>query len=265
MIAVLLATLWLAQPDPASVEDALRRARNEYAYGNYQAAIDQLRALLYPMRLSTDAQVIEARKYLALSYYLLDRLDEVGEEFAKLLHLDPDYELDPYTVAPPVIEMFESIRRQLRPELDVIRQLRSDRQIEQPPAAGVTREIERSFTERSELALYLPFGLGQFQNGDTALGVVFAVSEAVLLAINIAAYLIAVEGVGTNYAQTDRSLVQGLAIAQYASLTLFGLVWSIGVLEARLSFVPLVAGAERVREVPLEAPSGPGALLQLRF
>ena len=104
MVSFLLIALCVAQPaDPAGIEDALRRAKNEYAYGNYEAAVEQLHALLYPMQLSTDEQVIGARKYLALSYYLLDRLDEVGEEFAKLLHLDPDYELDPYTVAPPVI------------------------------------------------------------------------------------------------------------------------------------------------------------------
>jgi tetratricopeptide (TPR) repeat protein len=268
MTAALLALALLSQPtDPVGVEDALRRAKNEYAYGNYEAAVDQLTGLLYPMRLSTDEQVIEARKYLALSYYLLDRLDQVGEEFAKLLHLDPDYQLDPYTVAPPVIEMFESIRRQLKPELDAIRQLKSDRKLEQPLQPGVQREIERVIIEKSELALYLPFGLGQFQNGDTGLGIAFAVSEALLLALNIGCWLYAVEGVGNNYPEEDRLLVQALTVTQYASLALFGLTWTLGVFHARLHFEPQAAGPETVREVPLATTGrlAPGLLFTLVF
>jgi tetratricopeptide (TPR) repeat protein len=268
MMALLLAMSVLAQaPSPVGVEDALRRAKNEYAYGNYETAVEQLRALLYPMRLATDEQVIDARKYLALSYYLLDRLDEVGEEFAKLLHLDPDYQLDPYMVAPPVIEMFESVRKQLKPELDAVRQLKSDKRLTQPLQPGVQREIERVVTEHSELALYLPFGLGQFQNGDVGWGVTFAVSELVLLALNIGAWVWAVEIVGNNYPEEDRLLVQALTVTQYASLALFGLTWTLGVFHARLNFVPQVEGPEKVREVPLAKAraSSPGLVLSLTF
>jgi tetratricopeptide (TPR) repeat protein len=260
MAWALILALGLRQSDPAAIEDALRRAKNEYAYGNYHDAIEQLRALLYPMKLTTDQQVIEARKYLALSYYLLDRLDEVGEEFAKLLHLSPDYQLDPYTVAPPVIDMFESIRRQLKPDLDIIRQLRSDKQIQEPIKPGVHREIERTITKRSALGTFLPFGIGQFQNGHTGWGITFAVSEALLLAVNIAAHLVAIYGVGDDYPAEDRTLVQVLTVTQYASLALFGFTWSLGVFHARLHFVPEIEGPTKVREVPAADSRGPPGL-----
>ncbi len=264
-----VALLVLAQaPAPQSVEDELRRAKNEYAYGNYDEAVRGLRALLYPMRLSTDEQVIDTRKYLALSYYLLDRLDEVGDEFAKLLHLDPDYQLDPFTVAPLVIEMFETVRKKLQEQLDVIRQLRSDTKLEQPMKPGVTREIERTFTERSEFATFMPFGIGQFQNDHIGWGVVFAVSELILLTSNIVAYMIAVRAVGNDYQPDDRSLVQALIVTQYGSLALFGLVWSLGVFHARLHFVPVIESPKVVREIPITAgspPPGPGLALELRW
>lgn len=257
MAFCLLIAFGISQPNPVRVDDALRRAENEYRYGNYDAAVEQLRALLYPMQLGTDAHVIEARQYLALSYYLLDRLDEGGEEFAKLLHLDPDYQLDPYTVAPPVIDMFETIRRKLKPDLDIIRQLKSDKQIQTPVQPGLQREIERTITERSELATFLPFGVGQFQNGHNGWGVGFAVSELLLLTANIVAYVYAVEVLGDGYPPEDRSLVQGLAVTQYASLALFGLAWSLGVFHARLHFVPEVEGPTTVREVPLMEEQAP--------
>src|SRR4051812_26441559 len=147
--------------DPTSIEDELRRARNEYAYGNYDAAVTQLRALLYPMKLSTDAQVIEARKYLALSYYLLDRAEGMKEEFAKLLFLDPDYELDPFTVAPAVVERFEAIRKELKPELDTIRRRRSEEKLGAAQGGGILRVIHTKTVERSEVGTFLPFGVGQ--------------------------------------------------------------------------------------------------------
>jgi tetratricopeptide (TPR) repeat protein len=270
-----LVALFVAQgPAPPTVEQELRRAKNEYAYGNYVTAVESIRDLLYPMRLTSDEQVVEARKYLALSYYLLERYDEVGDEFAKLLHLDPDYELDPFTVAPPVIEMFEQVRQKLKPQLDVIRQLRSDSRLEEPPKVGVEREIERTVTQRSDFMTFMPFGAGQIQNGDLGWGVLFAFTELALLAVNVAAYLYSVYGVG-DYDEGDpeqRQLVQGLVVTQYASLALFGVTWSLGVFHARLRFVPAVEAPPVVRETPLgpgRAPSrrgvGASALLNVEF
>ena len=267
MLCILFAGLLVAQTaESTAVEDDLRRAKNEYAYGNYDKSVSILRGLLYPMRLVTDEQVIEARKYLALSFYLLDRLDEVGEEFAKLLHIDPDYQLDPFTIAPPIIEMFETIRKKLKPELDVIRQLKSDSKRKEPLKPGVQREIERRITERSELATFMPFGIGQFQNGQFGWGVAFLTSELLLLAANVVAYTYTVRMIG-NYDSSKRKLVQALTVTQYSALALFGLAWSLGIFHARLHFVPAVESPETVREIPLtEVKKGPpGMVLTLRF
>lgn len=222
-----------------SVDDELRRARNEYAYGSYEDAAKRLRELLYPMRLSTDTQVIEARKYLALSYYLLGKTAEIEEEFAKLLYLDPDYELDPFSIAPPVIELFENVRQKLRPELDAIRQRKSDTQMEEPGRPGHRRIVKFHTVEHSELATLLPFGVGQFQNGALGWGIFFAAAETVLLAVNIGSYLYASRVVGDRYPSSERRLVQALTVAQYASIALFTVTWSVGVLHARVNFSPI--------------------------
>lgn len=255
---------------PMSIADELRRAKNEYAYGNYEESVRRLRGLLYPMQLSSDAQVIEARRYLALSYYLLGEQELLEEEFEKLLFLDPDYELDPFSIAPPVIEAFEAVRRRLKPELDAIRQRKADERLSQPATEGVLRSVERRITERSELATFLPFGVGQFQNGDTQLGVFFAVSEALLLAVNIGSFLYARYGVGTGFESSQQNTVRALAFAQYGSLVLFGTVYSLGVFQARLNFVPTIESPPLIRDEPLsDLPAnlsrGAGVQLQLDF
>jgi len=241
----------LAQPpaDPGDVESQLRRAKNEYAYGNYEQAATQLRALIYPMTLTRDEQVIEARKYLALSYYLLGKNAAAAEELTKLLYLSPDFQFDPYAIAPPVIEFLEIIRDKLKPELDAIRQRKSDDKLLASSRVGFVRIVEQTFYERSEFATLMPFGVGQFQNGDAGLGVSFALGELALLGANLGAYLWTTS-LG-DYSAADRRLAQSLTIAQYASAGLFGLLWSFGVFQARLNFAPLVVGPRNTREEAL--------------
>lgn len=255
-----------AAAEPASAAEAarppeaeLRRARNEYAYGNYEQAIERLRGVLYPMRLTSDSAVIEARKTLALCYYLTNRKAAARAEFRKLLYLDPDYELDPYVVAPPIIELFEQTRSDLKTELDAIRQREADAKLERPTRQGYVRLVERTITERSGIATLLPFGAGQFQNGDVGWGIFFALSELVLVAANVGAYLWA-WSLGDIQPNQDakRTLARGLLVSQYASAGLFGVVWSVGVFHARMRFEPYTVGPQRVSEQPLEADDSGG-------
>lgn len=256
-------------PDPSAVDDILRRARNEYAYGDYQDAVTHLRELLYPMQLFNDAQVLEARYYLALSYYLTDQKAAATEEFAKLLYLDPDYQLDPFSVAPAVVEVFEKLRQKLQAELDVIRQRKSDAKL-QKPTVGMRRVIETTIVEKSDFATLLPFGVGQFQNGDTGYGLAFALTEVILLGANIGMYALCTSM--SPYPADKRVLVQALTAGQYASAALFGIVWTLGVFHARLHFVPRLVTPPVVRDepysqtlapVPNAAP--PGVVMTINF
>ena len=226
----------LAQTAPmADVDAELRRAGNEYAYGNYEEAILQLQNLLYPMRLTSEQQVLEARELLGLCYYLTDRFEQVAAEFAKVLYLNPDHELDPFSIPPPVIEAFENVRRQLEPQLNEIRNQKVNPTVTKPEPVKLPAPPTRiQIVERSEFSTFLPFGVGQFQNNETNLGIFFAATEATLLALNIAAYFLA------RYSAESPEAIQRLMVLQYASATLFGVTWSIGVFQARLHFEPTI-------------------------
>lgn len=251
------------------VDDALRRAINEYAYGNYAATIEQLHALLYPMRLTSDAQVIEARKYLGLSYFLTDNQDAMREEFAKLLYLEPDYQLDPFSVPPPIIEAFEQVRASMQTQLDVIRLRRKEATEPVSPIRRIA-PLQQIVETKSDLVSVLPFGAGQFQNGERGLGTFFAVSEAVLLAINIGSFVAATYGIGDNYASSDKGWVTGLTITQYASLSLFALTWGVGAYQARVNMTPrLTTGVppttSALRDPGIALPPASGLSFSLSF
>ena len=237
------------------VDRALRRAGNEYAYGNHDEAILQLRALLAQGRLVTEAHVMEAREYLALCYYLTGRIEQMETEFTKLLYLDPDYTPDEYVVAPSVIEAFEGVRARLEPNLAKIREARQGPGVESPPKV-IIRSTERPIEHRSAFATFLPFGIGQFNNGDTEMGVVFALTETLLLAANIGAYFMA------RYNADSPDEVQRYMVIQYGSAALFGMAWSIGAFQAKLNFVPTVMHPDVVTEEILPASGG---LLRLQL
>ncbi len=253
-LAAPVVCLCLAQTaGSVTVEDELRRAKNEYAYGNYDQAIADLRGLLYPMRLYTDEQVIETRRYLGLSYYLVDQKTDAREEFTKLLYLDPDYELDPFTVAPPIIELFEAVRKEHQPVLDGIRERQSEVKLGTEPAGGFRRTVVVQRTEHSEIATFLPFGVGQFQNGDLGWGIAFATVEAALLGVNIGCFLwlSLQEGDGRpGYYSSEADVVQAIIVTQVVSAALFGVTWSLGVLQARINFVPYIE-RRQVTDEPL--------------
>ena len=265
----IVSVLYASSAPSASGEadDILRRGLNEFKYGNYSEAVTLLKGLLYPMRLYSDAQVIESRKYLGMAYFLLEDLEPAKLEFRKLLYLDPDHQLDPFTVAPPLIELFESVRQKHRDALEVIR---SDKPVEATPPEPPPDFPMRLRTEKSEFAMFVPFGVGQFQNGDIGWGIAFLVAEVLLLAVNISSY-IWLRGHELNgrpaYAEADASAIQAVTILQYASAGALGVVWSMGVMHARLQFLPF---SDTTLPTPEDSSATPNGLsiglgLELEF
>jgi hypothetical protein len=250
-------TLALLAAGPSTAVDPLlelQTGRNEYAYGDCAGAVARIKPLLQPLQLTQNSDLIEAHKVVGLCAMLADRTTEARLHFEEVLFLDPDYELDPFSIAPPTVAFFEDLKQKLKPQLDVIRRQRAEALL--PPESldsACTPAVQR-VREHSEFATFLPFGIGQFQNGDTFMGIVFAAAEAALLAINISSHIY-VRARG-DYQPRDAGTVQALIVTQYASAGLFGLAWSIGVLHARIHFVPetTVATAGPGRMPPARRP-----------
>ena len=88
----------------------------------------------------------------------------------------------------------------------------------------------------------MPFGFGQYQNGDTTLGHTLLGVQLTALAVNIGAYYLA-----RSY-RRDPELGRMFSQLQYGGLAFFGLSWSAGVVQARLNFVPRVVRPPIIRQ-----------------
>jgi hypothetical protein len=192
-----------AQPDGGAELAAIRSA---FEYGKYAEVLERAVARIDRGRLD-EPSLVELHRLAGLAAFNLGRREDSARHLRALLRLEPDYGLDPFVVPPPAIAFFEQLRSELRSELALIRQEKRLRQ-ERERAEAAQRERERVETEerrrrveelsrqvtvrtverRSFVVNFVPFGAGQFQQGRTSLGVIFAATEGALAVSSILAY-----------------------------------------------------------------------------
>lgn len=236
-----------------TVEERFREAENTFRFQDYEKAEKLLYNLLHPEVLLTDPdQIIKAREYLGACYYWLGDEKRMEEEFTALLILSPRHTLDPFYYPADLIERLENLRSRLA-ELRVI-SLEEPKPTEEKKKDECRMEKE-TVVRKSRVAAFIPFGVGQFYNGDKVKGALILSGEVLALGTNVGAF-IAIErlrGADGLYSKEDARQARRLRIVQYASLGAFlGLV-VLGIVDGALNFV----GEERsVEVVPCPEPQG---------
>jgi hypothetical protein len=175
----------LARADEAG---DLEKAYGPYVAHKYGEAEARLRALLDPKTGLTDPdRRADARMYLGAVLLAEGKRPEAMAELSQLLLDKPDYQADPLRVSVDALDALEDARSQLRSQLTASK-------IEERAAAARERAAARQATlerlaseelvieHHSRWIALLPFGVGQFQNRENALGWTFLSGEALLAA-----------------------------------------------------------------------------------
>jgi hypothetical protein len=263
MIALLLA-LALATPDAD-----VKRARDRYEFGAYADAVGAIREVLSRNPDLPEPVAIEAWRILGLAEYQLGNKGAARAAFVQLLSIDPDQVLDPFLVPPPVVGFFDGVRVEAEPELAPLRERKKqlkeqERLADEARRRLLAEEMIRSgppskiiiVQEHIYMLNFLPFGVGQFQNGDTTKGIIIAVSQVVLGAVNIGA-IFAHNAIAddpsrrcsvstpTNCSNppipdSDRALLQNIDVVKYVSAGLFWGVYVYGVADSLVHYVPRI-------------------------
>jgi hypothetical protein len=271
LAAILLAATRSGQADALS---DLEKAHSAYVAHKYDDAETRLRALLDAKSggLTDDDNVADARMYLGAVLVAEKRRDEASRVFEQLLIDKPDYQPDPLRVSLEAIDAFLDTQSRLRDTLrakqaEKVRKAQEEKaKLEEERKQAALRlamleklASEAVVTERnSRWKALVPFGVGQFQNGQDFLGWVFLSSEA-LLSLGSAAgaglMLYNASQASDAYARGDGTAPSYQKRAQQASLAgdLFfaglSLVAVVGVVHAELTFVP-----ERQHVEPRKVP-----------
>jgi tetratricopeptide (TPR) repeat protein len=253
-------------PEPDPTED-LTRARAIYDRGDYDEAAKILSPLLYPQsRGLNTSELKDAHRFLGISYFYLDRREQAKQELVALLYLDPDYELDPVIESADVYAFFESLKADLRDQLEAIRrQKQIDEQKKQRPAKEIL--IIREIHKRSPIANFAPLGIPQFENGQKAKGIFFLVAEAALGGTSVVMFALQIfrYGLPPRIEPSESEAYRSLQVLQLGTGGLFFLTYGWGVIDAFANQKPTLTETrtERVLEpalgmVPLLRPDAVG-------
>ncbi|MDD9939675.1 MAG: hypothetical protein OXU20_01315 [Myxococcales bacterium] len=186
--------------------DEFQKARSAYEVASYELSAKLFGALVggEVPRLQNRSLVLESLKYLGASLLFMGETGRAENTFERLLRMEIDYVLDPLAFPQEVQVAFARVKGRLQSALVEKRQAEQER--EQAREAAVVHERERARArqarllklasttrieeQRSRLVAMVPFGAGQFQNGDKELGFLLAASQVVALGVSITGYVL---------------------------------------------------------------------------
>ena len=225
----------------AGPTEALRDAENSYLYGDYARVLRKVVPVIEPdLQLSEPTRIARAYELAGLAAFFLEDLESAQRHFEKLIRLRPKFKLDPVKVPPPAISFFDNLRDNLKEEIARIEEALQKHAAEEARQKRLANQvrIRRDVKVNSRTVAFLPFGVGQFQNGDALVGQAFLVSE-LLTAISSVGFFLGVESMRTD---SGRFRTSDVARArQYRNVQMITGVTAltlaiVGIAEAQLSF-----------------------------
>ena len=186
-----------AEPAHADARADLEKARAAFLARNWVDAEERLRVLLDPKNgLKERALVSQARMYLGASLLAQGKKDDAKETFEKLVLDDPTFEPDPLSFPSDAINTFIDVRSSLLEQIRNAQQTAARLAAEKKAREEAEREKQRIWLEKvkaqaaeekitvrhNRVVASLPFGAGQFQNGQPVLGWIFLGAEVAAVA-----------------------------------------------------------------------------------
>ena len=271
-VALVLSSPRAVRADAAS---DLEKAHGAYVAHKYDEAETRLRALLdpaSPTALKDADGIADARMYLAAVLLAAGKQAEAHAVLDRLLVDKPEYQPDPLRVSLQATDALVDARVRSRESLGRLQAERVRQAQEEKAKAEAERQKaalrlqmlerlagqERVIEQHSRWTAVLPFGVGQFQNGQETAAWLLLSAESLLVLGSIAggAFMLYDEGQADDAlkrhdptASAYNSRAQEAAYVGDAFAAGFALVAAAGIVHAQLTFVPERTEIRR-RELP---------------
>lgn len=267
--------------DELSDFEAARRSYDRQSYSKAARGFESLVGGAVP-RARNPVVRLEARKYLGATYLFLGKEPEAREQFRRLLEEDPDYDIDPVAFPGAVVQTFQEVQAQAleqraaQDNLEAARQKREkagelEELIEQQQRIATLEELASTEViekRNSRWIAALPFGIGQFQNENRKLGIMFAVTESAFLAASIATFIghnsLRDENPSPDELDRAQRVERALRIGNWVSVGSLLSFYVAGVIEAEVRFRPVIR-TTRKRELPDDLEPPQSSRPQIRF
>jgi len=272
-----------AAADELSDFEAARRNYDKQSYARAAKGLESLVGGVVPRARNTVVR-LEARKYLGATYLFLGKKEAAREQFRLLLEEDPDYDIDPVAFPEAVVRTFRDTKEEVaveRARRDALENARKQRErsdeveelIRQQQRIEALEDLASTVTVEkvnSRWIAILPFGVGQFQNENRPLGIMFAVTQSAFFAASIATFIghnsLRDENPAPSEIERARRVERALRIGNWVSVGAFASFWIAGVVEAQVRFRPVIR-TTRPRELPddVQAPQSTGPQFRLEL
>jgi hypothetical protein len=285
LIALVCAAAPSARADPRA---DLEKAHNAYAAHKYEDAESRLRALLDAKTgtLKDPDNIADARMYLAATLLAEKKNDEAATMLEQLLLESPNYQPDPLRVSLEAADALIDAKTRIRERLAAIQAEKVRKAQEEKAkieAAQQRQALRLAMLEKlastevvverhSRWLAFVPFGVGQFQNGQTTEGWLFLTGEALLVAGSVVSgafsYYYTTQAFNTDQRGDQATAISYENGARLAAITGDILVGGLalaaigGIIHAQATFVPEKVET-RKRELPplsLMPVIGPGGV-----
>jgi tetratricopeptide (TPR) repeat protein len=232
--ALIVATLLAPAIASASPSDEFQEARVYFRANDCKDARLRLTDLLFPTeRLSGRDQLVEAYAMLGACQIEEHQQDDAKEEFEKALQIDPDKELDANFFTNEAIRVFDEVKA----TLDAKRKQEAEDQARFMAADALRQQLANLhvYERHPSWPQLVPFGVGQFNNGEYAKGGVFAAAGLATFgtSLGIFSYLVFTYGFhSTTVPLSQAQTVLNLQRVQVGTGIAFLALWGLGIYDA---------------------------------
>jgi len=261
---ILLCGVILLAGHSVAAHPDLDRAKNEYIAQNYTKVIQLVRPLVEPRSvLATEDEEAKAYELLGLSYWWLKKYKASEAAFLVLLSMRPRHHLNPAVHPTRLIRFFGRVRTRLghkplkiqRRQQKELRICRSDLLKSHKRLSRAMKRCVRTILIKRHLwPNFLPFGIGQFNNGDRIKGWIFFSTELALLLANAGSYITAETGWVRNgpngTVRNDSKSIKRARTVQILEITTGSLLASLaiaGIIEALVMYKGTTVRTEPVQ------------------
>ncbi len=274
----------LAALASASPNEELREARESFFKGEYEGSIAKLTALLYPTsRLATASSIAEAHLMLGVSFFETGQRDGALREIEEALFLDDSLSLGTSLFTTEAVKFFDEAKAELNRKAkdaeEAERIARKEQALNKAVENLVVIERYRYWVN------FVPFGAGQFQNGQRGKGLAFFLGEAALGSTSVAlwSYQVVKYGLRGTVPLDEVGTVNTIQVLQVGTGAAFIALTMYGIYDSLINYqyqIERKADPSIIKElrdalenetdntptiIPTAGPEGAGVSLQWEF
>jgi len=246
------------------IEEFLK-AKNAFDNGSYLEAINRFKELLEgePPKLTSRHLRIEAHQYLGAAYIIVGKIKEGREQFEELLAIDPEFQMEPALFPTSVLDIFSEVKQKVMERRRKIEELEKERLEKKclERLKKVKHKEERIVIEKHHRWIsFLPFGIGQFQNGEFTKGYIFLAVESLFLTVSIVTWSIMQYLPNGEYCPREFSVTQCqdiertseiLTYINWGSLISLSIAVIWGIVDALINYTPQRIIKKETKYIPL--------------